>query len=151
MLKQVLNKNDIVTAVVVDVGRIPFAETVGADIGIAKIITHCFQVFLNCPLRDREKQFIGTDVVKSSILAEVLIDRFRNGESSLLTSLLFLDIQAKSSSIPDYVREVKLQNITDPHAEVRLCRKYGCDPRIGTESIRAVPDRVDDRGVLIVG
>lgn len=139
------------TAVVVDVGCIPLAETVGADIGIAKIVAHCFKVLLHCPLCDREEQFIRLDVVQSSIFAEVLIDRFRNTECSFLASFLFPDVQAKSSTVTDDIGKMKLQDITDPHAEVCLCRKNGCDPRIGTESIRTKPDRVDDRGVLIVG
>ena len=53
VLQKPLNKGDVIDIGLVDLCRIPFAETVGADALVTQIVADDPQLFLNCSFCDR--------------------------------------------------------------------------------------------------
>ena len=107
---------------IVDIRGIPFAEAVGADVGIAEGIACFLEVLLNCVCAYGEQTFVRGDVMFPSVVAEEVIDSRGNCERALLPGLLFHDVQTITPAVHDDVRKTKLQHISDADTEVR----FGC-------------------------
>ena len=133
---------------VVDIRGIPFAEAVGADVGIAEGIAYFLEVLLNCVGADREQTLVRGYVLFPSVVAEEVIDSRGYGECALLPGLLFHDVQTITPAVHDDVRKTKLQHIADADTEVRFRSKHRCDPGVSTESLTPGFDGADDGLVL---
>ena len=92
VLKQTLDKGNVVPIVFVDLGSIPLPETVGADVLIAEIVTDDGKLLLYGSGCDGEDQVILSDVVSQTVILDVLGDDHGDGEDALLASLLLGDL-----------------------------------------------------------
>lgn len=151
MLQKTLNKDDVVTAIVVDRSRVPFAEAVCADVGIAKIIANHFEVSLNLPDSDREQEIVVRDLVCVCVVAEKGVDFVRHGETPLLPRLLFGHVQAVSAAVFQDIGHMETQNVSNPHAKVRFGCEDSRNPWVGAADLKSIQKCMNDRGVLGIG
>lgn len=63
---------------------IPFAEAVGADTLIAKIVAHKGKLFLDCPFGDREQGFGASNGIAQNVVFQILADDKGDCENALL-------------------------------------------------------------------
>ena len=100
VLKQPLDKGNVITVILVDFRCVPFAEAVSADAVKAEIITDDGKLFLYCPLCNGKNQLIWSDAVAQTVILDVLLNDEGNGEDASLAGLLLCDLKAVSVAIP---------------------------------------------------
>ena len=136
---------------VVDLCRIPLAETVGADPFQIQIITHDFQLLLDGSLGDRKDQVVPANAISQAVVLDILLNQERNSEYSALPCLLFHHFQSEAVSVPHHITKSQLQNITDTQAQVAFQHKGCCDTLIGATAGEPFPHGLDDFFVLLCG
>ena len=94
VLKEPLNKRDIVTAIFVDFSRVPLAETVSTDAFIPQPITNKSELFLNGSFRNRKDDVVGANAVPQAVVLNILTNQKRNCEDALFLSLLLSNLEA---------------------------------------------------------
>lgn len=99
VLQQSLNQRNVVIVFVVDLCRIPFAETVGADPFQIQIVAHDFQLLLDGSFSDREDQVVPADGIPQAVVFDILLNQERDSEHSALSCLLLYHFQTEAVSI----------------------------------------------------
>lgn len=103
VLQEVLHKGYIAAVGLVDLRGIPLAETVSADIRVAKVVANDGQLLLHGPLRDGEYPLIAPDAIAQTVVFNILLDYQRHGEDPALPGLLLHNLQAEAVSVPDNI------------------------------------------------
>ena len=151
MLQELLDKGNIVVAVLVDFRSVEFAETMGADTGDAQIVTDQFQLLLDSTGGNREDESIRRNVMVKAVAADELIQGKGDSERSGLSGFLLCDRQAVAFSIPDNIPETQLYDVRDTESQVGFQHKGGRNTVIRTASGKALSHGADDFPVLVSG
>ena len=114
VLQKPLYQSNVISAVLVNFGGIPFPEAVGADALIAQIIADDVKLFLYGSFCYWEDGDGALDAIPQTIILNVLLDHKGHGEGSELASFLLGDVQTEAVTISRDVTEPKLQNVADP-------------------------------------
>lgn len=149
VLKKFLNEDDVMPGRVVDVRGVPFAERVGADVGIAEVVADGLQILLNGAFRYGEQPLVSRQAAFCGVVAEEGVDLFGDGESAAFARFLLDDVEAKSATIAHDVRQFQLQNIAHAHSEIGLCGQNRRDAGIGAEGRRTRLHGADDVLILV--
>lgn len=149
VLQQSLNQRNVETVIVVDLRRIPLAETVGADPFQIQIITHDFQLLLDGSFSDREDQVVPADAISQAVVLDVLLNQERNGEHSPLACLLLHHFQPETVSVSYDVARSQLNDVADPQAQVSLQHQSGGDAVIGAATAEPLAHGLNYLLVLI--
>ena len=139
---------NIIAIVSVDLRRIPFAETVGADTFIAQILTDKGKLLLYGSGGQRKHKRVSVNAVAETIIFHILIDNKGNSENTLFPCFLFCDSQAVAAPIIDDIREMKPHNVANPDTKITLQNKCRCDTLIRTETSAPFSHRRDDFSIL---
>lgn len=151
VLQELLDKGDIVVAVLIDFRGVEFAEAVSADAGDAQIVTDQFQLLLDSTGGNREDAGIWWNVMVKAVAADELIQRKGDGERSGLSDFLLRDRQAVAFSIPDNIHETQPYDIRDTETQIGFQHEGGRDTVIGTASSETLSHGSDDFSVLVSG
>ena len=151
VLQKPLDKHDVMPVVVVDASGVPLAETVCADVLVAKMVTSGFQMPLHLANRDREQRRVCVDVVFPSVVGEELVDLSGDGEPSLLPRLLLGHIQSVSLAVFHNVGQFEPQNVSNTHPQIGLGGEDRRYPFVGAATLKAAQKRLDDGAVLGIG
>ena len=100
VLKQPLDKGNVIAVVLVDFRCVPFTEAVSADAVKAEVITDDGKLLLYCPLGDGENQLILFYAITKAVVFDVLLNDEGNGEDASLAGLLLCNLKAVSVAIP---------------------------------------------------
>ena len=92
VLQKALYQGYVITAVLIDLGRIPLPEAVSADAVIAQVIANDVELFLHRTLSNGEDDGGSRYVIPQAVVFDVLLDNQRDGKRSLLTGLLLHDV-----------------------------------------------------------
>lgn len=82
VLQEPLDKCDVVAIVLVNLCRIPLAETVGAYALKSQVITHDFQLLLDCPFSNWKNLISGLNPISQTVVFNILCDNQRNGKNA---------------------------------------------------------------------
>lgn len=149
VLQEPLDKCDVVAIVLVNLCRIPLAETVSADPLIPEIITNYLQLLLDCPLCNGENAVIGTDAVPQTVILNILRYHKRHGKNAVLSCLLLYDFQTVAVAIPHNVAGTQFYNITYAKPQVSFQHQSRGDTLIGTAAAEALLHCLDYLFILL--
>ena len=94
VLQKTLHQGDVVPAALVDLGGVPFTETVSADPLITQIIADNSQLLLDRPCGNRKHQVIPANAVTQAIvLQEIIWEHYycsKNPETTMVSGFLFV-------------------------------------------------------------
>ena len=148
VLKELLYKDDVIVAVLINLRCIEFAEAMCADVLKAQIVTDHLQLLLDGPCGNREDKSIRGNVVVEAVAAHELIQRKGNGERSGLSGFLFDDGETIAFTVLDDVGKMQVHNVRDTQTEIGFQHECRCCPVIGTASGKALLHGADDFPVL---
>lgn len=151
VLQELLDKGDIVVAVLIDFRSVEFAEAVRADTLKTQIVTDHLQLLLDGPCGNGENKSIWGNVVVEAVAAYKLIQRNGDGECSGLSGFLFDDGETIAFTVLDNVREMQIHDIGDTQTEIGFQHERRCCPVIGSASGKALLHGADDFPVLFGG
>ena len=87
VLQEPLYKGNIIAVVLINLRGVPFAEAVGADVLIAKVVTALLEMLLDCISADRKQKVCVWDLVRVCIASQEAVDLIGNGELAALARL----------------------------------------------------------------
>ena len=108
-----LDKSDIVVAVLVDFSSVELTEAMSADTIKTQIVTDHLQLLLDGSGGNGEDNSIWGDVVVEAVAAYELIQCNGDGERSGLSGFLFDDGETVAFTVLDNVREMQIHDIGD--------------------------------------
>ena len=149
MLQECLYQGDVMSVLIVDIGRIVFPKAVRADIFISEIVRDFLQVFLDPPLLYGEDLILGSDPVLKAVVLDIHVHFCRDRESPLFPGLLLMDVEPVSVAVLYYVLKTEFQDVLDPQSQICLKHKCRCYPGILPESCTAFMHCLYDLFVLL--
>lgn len=111
MLKEMLDKGNVIATIPVNLGGIELSERMCPYILNAKVVTDDMELLLYCPFRQGEDYFCWGDMVLKAIELDELIQRHRDSKVSGLACFLLSDGKAVSIPILHYVIQPKSQDV----------------------------------------
>ena len=120
VLQELLDKGDIVPAILVNLRGIKFTKAVRADAVIAKVVTDELQVLLHGALRQGEDDALRWNPVVEAVAADELIQRQGNGECPCLFRFLLHNGKTVTLSVLYDVGKSQMDNVRDTQAKIRF-------------------------------
>ena len=138
VLKESLYQSDVIAIGVIDLSGVPLAKAVCADTGKSQVVADDCQLLLYCPLCNGEDNITAPNPVSQTVVFNVLLDYKGNGKDSAFAGLLLHYLQPVTITVFDYIAEPKLQNVTDPQAQVALQHQDGGDSFVGSATAKTL-------------
>ena len=99
MLQEPLDKGNVISAVLVNLGGIPLPEAVSADALIAQVVTDDMKLLLYGSFCHGEDGGGALNTIPQTVILDVLLDNKGNCERSELAGLLLGDVQTEAVTI----------------------------------------------------
>ena len=119
-MKKLLDKGDIVPAILVNLRGIKFTKAVRADAVIAKVVTDELQVLLHGTFRQGEDNALRWNPVVEAVAADELIQRQGNGECPRLFRFLLHNGKTVTLSVLYDVGKSQMDDVGDTQAKIRF-------------------------------
>ena len=116
VLQQPLNQRNIIAAVPIYLGGIPFAKAVGADPLVTEVVTDKCQLLLHSPFCYWEDPLISSNVIAQAIVLNVLLNHQRNCKATALPCFLLDNLQPKPVAVTNNITKPQFEDITDAEA-----------------------------------
>ena len=151
VLQESLDKGNVIPAGFVNLGGVPFAETVGTDTLKPQVIANDGKLFLNGAFCDGENQVLFADAVPQTVVLHILSDHQRDGKGTAFSCLLLYDFKAEAVTITNDVTGAEFYDVANPQPQVPLQHKGGGDALIGATTAEPLLHGLDDFLVLLCG
>ena len=151
VLQELLDKGNIVPAVLINLRGVEFAKAVRADAVIAKVVTDELQVLLHGTFRQGEDNAFRWNPVVEAVAADELIQRQGNGECSRLFRFLLHDGKTVTLSVFYDVSKAQMDDVRDTQTKIRFEDQGGSDTFIRSASGKALLRCLDDGLILLFG
>lgn len=120
VLQELLDKGNIVPAVLINLRGVEFAKAVRADAVIAKVVTDELQVLLHGTFRQGEDDALCWNPMIEAVAADELIQRQGNGECPCLFRFLLHNGKTVTLSVLYDVGKSQMDNVRDTQAKIRF-------------------------------